>query len=1133
MTHSLSQDVMKISDADATLPSSPPGHAETLLLPVMRPDVLAAPEHQRARQTVAAALFGADSEAVQLGRYRLLSRIGAGGMGIVYAAYDDRLDRKVALKLIRPSRLDGAEAAARTLREARALARLSHPNVVHVYEVGELEDRQVFVAMEFLAGPTLRAWLDVQPRPWPEVLAVFRQAAEGLAAAHAHGVVHRDFKPHNAIFGADGRVRVLDFGLAQLDGSGDARAAIDHAEAHDLTRTLTSTGSVIGTPAYMAPEQFAGRRGDARTDQFSFCVSFYEALYGSRPFTGETVAALAESVGSGRIAAPPKQPGVPEWLRVALLRGLQAEPAKRWASMAALLAALAGDPAARRRSRTRWTGASLGAAVALTSGAWWWGAALQREEAAQREALAQEVSSARADVDRQVDLGALVTAREQLPRSSTEALRTLAGLVGLDESGARTARTLALAALSRGLPDRVLTGPGADILHVRPAGDAVFAQDAGGGVWRWGAGEAVGRELHRLPAIASDLIVAPSGRAWVAVAPDGLVGGRLVGDAWETWRVEVARAGSHIISSDERWLMQHGFGPAVAWDLRTGAVVEDAFPERSPGGGELRTQVSPDGRWLAQGRFGTTEVTLWDRSSGRTRTLESPGIFQGFIGYSADGRALIGGTSSGGESRLIAWDLERGEAKVWREDASSASAFGPYFALEQTDRDGLVACVAEPLADGCVWQRPVGHNFDSLLASADGEGYALRTYSQEQHRRPLELGELATGGVLRRFHALAGGDGELDAAGNYLSSRGRLIDVWSARDRAHSIVDLRKHHPDLTHTPSPDGGVLVRHRKSDRSLARIDVRDGSVVPLESCVGADGPVRFAVDDGGRILASQGAGALHLYTAGSTTPRAIAGVSEPIREVFLGADGQGFAALSAAGTAYVWSGPEQPMRSFDVGAGGFPYLWFDPSGKRVASMSESGGVQLVDAGQRVQVLPPAKGSGNLEFSGDGRTLVALQLTGGALAVHDLASATTRPVPVALALRPQSYFGLAVAHDGGMVAVSDTERLFLVDPVSGSQRQVDAGGAIWSLRFDPAGDRLFAAVGDAIQAFDLTDLSATPLWTTHGRARLMWLSSAGALMTREDGEIHRFELGLVPREPGPLQAWLRERSAALNPG
>jgi len=172
MAHSLSQDVMEISDTDATMPSSPPGHTETVLLPVMRPDVLAAPEHQWARQTVAAALFGAESEAVQLGRYRLLSRIGAGGMGIVYAAYDDRLDRKVALKLIRPSRLDGAEAAARTLREARALARLSHPNVVHVYEVGELADRQVFVAMEFLAGPTLRAWLDVQPRPWQEVLAV-------------------------------------------------------------------------------------------------------------------------------------------------------------------------------------------------------------------------------------------------------------------------------------------------------------------------------------------------------------------------------------------------------------------------------------------------------------------------------------------------------------------------------------------------------------------------------------------------------------------------------------------------------------------------------------------------------------------------------------------------------------------------------------------------------------------------------------------------------------------------------------------------------------------------------------------------------------------------------------------------
>ncbi len=183
---------MKLTDSTPDMDAA--GDSSTALSPGARPEVLLGPEHEQRRRTVEAALFGGVAEAVSFGRYRLLHLLGQGGMGSVYAAYDDHLDRKIALKLIRASRLDDAELRARTVREARALARLSHPNVVHVYEVGEIEG-QLFVAMEFLAGPTLRTWLDGQERPWRETLAVLRQAGEGLAAAHAQGVVHRDFKP--------------------------------------------------------------------------------------------------------------------------------------------------------------------------------------------------------------------------------------------------------------------------------------------------------------------------------------------------------------------------------------------------------------------------------------------------------------------------------------------------------------------------------------------------------------------------------------------------------------------------------------------------------------------------------------------------------------------------------------------------------------------------------------------------------------------------------------------------------------------------------------------------------------------------------------------------------------------------
>ena len=208
-----------------------------------RPEI--GPEHNLWRRQIEAVLFGGSDE-LAFGRYRLLHRIGEGGMGSVYAAYDEELERKIAVKLIRPSRLDSAELRERTLREARALARLSHPHVVHVYEVGEVEG-QLFVAMEFLAGPTLRAWLDAERRPWREVLQAFAQAGEGLAAAHAQGIIHRDFKPHNAMFGADARVRVLDFGLARLGEL--ERSQLETTLTDHPSEGLTITGALLGTPA--------------------------------------------------------------------------------------------------------------------------------------------------------------------------------------------------------------------------------------------------------------------------------------------------------------------------------------------------------------------------------------------------------------------------------------------------------------------------------------------------------------------------------------------------------------------------------------------------------------------------------------------------------------------------------------------------------------------------------------------------------------------------------------------------------------------------------------------------------------------------------------------------------------------
>ncbi|MCA9650612.1 MAG: tetratricopeptide repeat protein [Myxococcales bacterium] len=317
-------------------------------------------------------------EGARLGRYVVLQAVGAGAMGVVYAAYDPELDRKIALKVLRGA--SGSSFAdsqsdrnKRLLREAQALARLSHPGVITVHDVGTFEG-QVFIAMEFVGGGTLTEWLHARPHPWREVLRVFRQAGEGLAAAHEAGLVHRDFKPDNVLIHADGRAVVTDFGLARpLTRGADAEATVESARLSEslgssasgsaLAETLTRTGALVGTPAYMAPEQLEGQRCDALSDQYGFCVALYEGLYGERPFRARDLASLVTKVLEGQLPAPPRGREVPRWLRRAVARGLRVRPEERHPSMRALLGAL------RSRSLGSWGGVAAIATLGVAAGA--------------------------------------------------------------------------------------------------------------------------------------------------------------------------------------------------------------------------------------------------------------------------------------------------------------------------------------------------------------------------------------------------------------------------------------------------------------------------------------------------------------------------------------------------------------------------------------------------------------------------------------------------------------------------------------------------------------------------------------------------------------------------------------------
>jgi predicted Ser/Thr protein kinase/tetratricopeptide (TPR) repeat protein len=311
------------------------------------------------RELVAHALRAAGSAAapvradvLHIGRYRVLREVGAGGMGKVYAAQDPDLGREVALKILRPTgRAERDDHRARLAREARAMARLAHPNVITVYEIGAADD-QLFIAMELVKGGTLRRWLRAEPRGWRAVVEVLCAAGRGLAAAHAAGIVHRDFKPDNVLVGDDGRVRVTDFGVARLAAI-EATLPAGTAETEPAT-SLTASGAILGTPAYMAPEQLRGEAADERADLFSFCVTFWEALYGERPFAGRNLHELRAALAAGAVRPPPEGRDVPPPLRDALRRGLQPAPGDRPTSMTQLLAAIEAaaaldEPGARPR----------------------------------------------------------------------------------------------------------------------------------------------------------------------------------------------------------------------------------------------------------------------------------------------------------------------------------------------------------------------------------------------------------------------------------------------------------------------------------------------------------------------------------------------------------------------------------------------------------------------------------------------------------------------------------------------------------------------------------------------------------------------------------------------------------------
>ncbi len=310
------------------MPDDDEFHSATMMPRAPSAEELAAePEGRRIQAELKARLFGRPKGVVRIGRYTVDRKLGQGGMGTVYAATDPEDGRRVAIKVVRS---DEERAMRRLRREAKAMIKLEHPNIVAVHEVGEGPEG-LFMVMDLVEGQTLRAWIE-PGRRWSEIVGLGIEAAEALGAAHGFGVIHRDVKPDNILVDLEGRARLLDFGIAKpLPGSNDLST---------FTEQLTRSGVTPGTLAYMAPEQLLGLPLGPAIDQFGLCVTLFEALYGAKPFGGETIDAVALAIVQGDITTVADEDQVPERVATVVERGLAVAPEDRFESMDALIGSL-------------------------------------------------------------------------------------------------------------------------------------------------------------------------------------------------------------------------------------------------------------------------------------------------------------------------------------------------------------------------------------------------------------------------------------------------------------------------------------------------------------------------------------------------------------------------------------------------------------------------------------------------------------------------------------------------------------------------------------------------------------------------------------------------------------------------
>lgn len=804
--------------------------------------LFADPDETEAAGDVASATTSAPPN--RIGRYVVIKRIGAGGMGVVHAAYDDKLDRKVAVKLLRPGYGPVSETARqRLLREAQAIARLSHRCVVQVYEVGTHDD-EVFIAMEYVEGSTLKQW---QPsRDWRDILARYVDAGRGLCAAHAAGIVHRDFKADNVLVRAsDLAVRVVDFGLARTerqdvlaDTEGGAPAEVDET-------SLTHTGLIMGTPAYMAPEQHLASATDARTDQFSFCASLFEALYGYRAFAGERLDELRANVLNGTVEPAPRYTAVPADVHRVLARGLAVDPADRHPTMEALLAQLELRKPAKPWRRIAWT---LGLTATVVGGTVAW-------SNANADALSPDGLRVRAAFDNVVRTDAadelarlrartmpqrwndLVLSYATSASDPTTRLAALGHLTFEDTTALPAARSVAADALRRGpvFALHTTSSPVRAVAFASTGAQFVALTDAGT-LLHWSApGSADG---HVLQTDVIDVAFAGDGTLWTA-----LDGGRIAAVSTEGETLETRRVHDGPLTRIAADTRGH-----VAVGTEDGSVLvvdgDTVTPLREHDASIAALAFHPRIDTLATGDD-SGRVNLWflGRDTHRSTGVEG-GISS--LAWMNGGDVVVAQTAHG----TMAWDGTQGTPVTSPVDervrAVAPARIGPVF-LERLD-DGLVAVLDDDSRlslDQSDGSRAIAVSGDGRWgASGHGSGVSLwRTGTDPDGIGPRgeRLYRVEREGLVLGVHARNDRVVAVTSDGGVLAHReGGFETLAELGTKVRGAL------------PSPDGRWLAIET-STAEIALVDLDDPTSVRTLARFGEGKPGPMAWSDDGSLVA----------------------------------------------------------------------------------------------------------------------------------------------------------------------------------------------------------------------------------------------------------------------------------------